>query len=90
MEKYSKAVREMYSQFKQRETHPLEKYIGRLAGYRGEKFEVVGYSFNDLTYMPLLIVDASQTGGWTFLGPADVVFRKCESYLYISIDDLID
>lgn len=31
MEKYSKAVSEMYSQFKKREAHPLEKYIGRLA-----------------------------------------------------------
>lgn len=26
MEKYSKAVREMYSQFKQREAHPMAKY----------------------------------------------------------------
>ena len=26
MEKYSKAVSEMYSQFKQRESHPMEKY----------------------------------------------------------------
>lgn len=26
MEKYSKAVREMYSQFKKKESHPMEKY----------------------------------------------------------------
>lgn len=90
MEKYSKAVSEMYSQFKQREAHPLEKYIGRLAGYGGEKFEVVGYSFNDLTYKPLLIVDASQTGGWTNLEPGDVVFKECEGYYYVGINDLID
>lgn len=31
MEKYSKAVSGMYSQFKQKEAHPMEKYIGRLA-----------------------------------------------------------
>lgn len=37
MEKYSKAVSEMYSQFKQSEANPLEKYIGRLAHGCGEK-----------------------------------------------------
>lgn len=30
MKKYSKAVSEMYSQFR-KEVHPLEKYIGKLA-----------------------------------------------------------
>lgn len=30
MEKYSKAVSEMYSQFKQREAHQMGKYIGWL------------------------------------------------------------
>ena len=44
MEKYSKAVSEMYSQFKQREVRPMEKYVGRLARCRGEKLEVAGYS----------------------------------------------
>lgn len=29
MEKYSKAAGEMYSQFKRKEAHPTEKYIGR-------------------------------------------------------------
>ena len=43
MEKYSKAVSEMYSQFEKREAHPMEKYIGRLANYKGEQLEVVGY-----------------------------------------------
>lgn len=85
MEKYSKAVREMYSQFKKREAHPMEKYIGRLVNYYGEKMEVVGYSHNGL-----LIVDASQSGGWSELGPADVVFKNCESYYYAGIDDLIE
>lgn len=45
MEKYSKAVSEMYSQFKKKEAHPMEKYIGRnvqLSG--GEILEVVGYA----------------------------------------------
>lgn len=87
---YSSAGIEVYSQFKQRETHPMEKYLGRLAGFWGEKFEVVGYSFNDLTHKPLLIVDASQTGGWTKLEPGDVVFKECESYWYANINDLID
>lgn len=52
MEKYSKAVSEMYSQFKQRETHPLEKYIGRFVSYCGRRLEVVGYRYNELTREP--------------------------------------
>lgn len=90
MEKYSKAVNEMYSQFKKREVHPMEKYIGRLANYYGEKMEVVGYSDNELVDEPLLIVDASKTEGWSALEPFDVVFKECESYWYVSIDNLID
>lgn len=90
MEKYSKAVNEMYSQFKQREAHPMEKYIGRLANCFGEKVGVVGYSCNELTDGPLLIVEASQSEGWSALAPFDVVFKECESYWYVSVDDLID
>ena len=90
MEKYSKAVSEMYSQFKQREAHPLEKYMGRLVNYYGEKMEVVGYSCNELADEPLLIVDASQNGGWPALESFDVVFKECEKYWYVSVDDLID
>lgn len=90
MEKYSKAVREMYSQFKKREDHPLKKYIGRLANCYGEKLEVVGYSSNELADEPLLIVEASQNDGWSGLEHFDVVFKKCESYWYVSIDDLMD
>lgn len=91
MEKYSKAVREMYSQFKQREVHPLEKYIGRLAGLHGRKVEVVGYHTN-MDTPAKLIVDASQcgSGGWTYLVPQDVIFKKCEGYLYVSVSNLID
>lgn len=37
MEKYSKAVSEMYSQFKQREADPMEKYVGRFVSFVGEK-----------------------------------------------------
>ena len=89
MEKYSKAVSEMYSQFKQREAHPLEKYIGRLTYFRGEKLEVVGYStLPDGNHC--LIVDCSKTRGWNNLRTCDVIFKKCEGYLYASIDDLID
>lgn len=90
MEKYSKAVSEMYSQFNQGEAHPMEKYIGRFAIYEGERLEVVGYSYNDLADEPLLIVDASQTDGWPELGPFDVVFKECEKYYYVYIDNLIN
>lgn len=92
MEMYSSAGIEVYLQFKKREAHPMEKYIGRLAIYEGEQLEVVGYSNNDLTDEPLLIVDASQTDGWpaSELKPFDVVFKKCERYYYVYTDNLID
>lgn len=89
MEKYSKAVGEMYSQFKQRDSHPMEKYIGRLANCCGEKLEVVGYSVRSDGFYRL-IVDCSQSGGWTDLEPDDVIVKDCESYWYASINDLID
>ena len=91
MEKYSKAVSEMYSQFKQREAHPMVKYIGRLANYYGEKLEVVGYrNGTDGTWA--LIVDGAKIKGWRWkvLDIQDVVFKECESYWYVSIKDLID
>lgn len=90
MEKYSKAVSEMYSQFKQKEAHPMEKYVGRFVCLSGEKVEVVGYRDNEYTFP--LIVEAPKLGGWywEFLDPQDVVFKKCESYWYASINDLID
>ena len=92
MEKYLKAVSEMYSQFNQRKVHPMEKYVGRLANYEGEQLEVVGYSNNDLADGPLLIVDASQTDGWpaSELEPYDVVFKNCEKYYYVYTDNLIN
>ena len=90
MEKYSKAVSEMYSQFEKREAHQMGKYIGRLVNFYGDKLEVVGYSFNELADEPLLIVEASQIGGWSALEPFDVIFKECESYWYASINDLID
>lgn len=82
----------MYSQFKQRESHPLEKYVGRLVNFHGDKLEVVGYSCDELADEPLLIVDASQIGGWSALAlePFDVVFKDCEMYWYTDINDLID
>ena len=91
MEKYSKAVSEMYSQFKQEEAHPMEKYVGRLAGYRGEKLEVVGYrKETDDTWE--LIVDGTKIRGWGWkaLDPQDVAFKDCERYFYVSVNDLID
>lgn len=92
MEKYSKAVSEMYSQFEKREAHPMEKYVGRLAwsGW-GKVSEVVGYSRrSDGLYSP--IVDRSKSEGWpeTELEPNDTVFKKCENYWYVSIRNLID
>ena len=89
MEKYLKAVSEMYSQFKQREAHPMEKYIGKLARSGcGEVLEVVGYSRRfDGSYR--LILDRSQSGGWTELESQDVVFKECEGYWFASIDNLI-
>ena len=75
--------------FEKREAHPLEKYIGRLVNYYGEKMEVVGYSHNELAGEPLLIVDALQIGGWSALEPFDVVFKECEKYWYVDINDLI-
>lgn len=104
MEKYSKAVREMYSQFKKqkahpmekysqfkkKKAHPMEKYIGRLACFFGGESEVVGYSLKGLTGKPLLIVDASRSGGWSAPEPSDVIFKECEKYWYVGVDDLID
>nr|DAG11472.1 MAG TPA: hypothetical protein [Caudoviricetes sp.] len=90
MEKYSKAVSEMYSQFEKREAHPMEKYIGRLAKCNGEKLEVVGYRDNECNFP--LIVEVSKLGGWycEFLDPQDVVVKECERYWYVSVNDLID
>ena len=78
--------------FEKREAHPMAKYIGRLANFYGEKLEVVGYSRNELTGEPLLIVDASQTDGWpaSELMPFDVVFKNCEKYYYVYTDNLIN
>lgn len=89
MEKYSKAVSEMYSQFKQREAHPLEKYVGRFVNYGGKRLEVVGYRYNELTRELWLIIDASQIGGWSSL-PSGVIFKECEYYWYAGINDLIE
>lgn len=89
MEKYSRAVGEMYSQFKQREAHPMEKYIGRHAIYGGQTREVVGYTAcPDGSYS--LIVDAPEDEGWQGLGDGDVIIKKCEGYLYADINNLID
>ena len=76
--------------FEKREAHPMAKYIGRLVNFYGKRLEVMGYSRNELTGEPLLIVDASQIGGWSVLEPSDVVFKECESYWYAGINDLID
>ena len=76
--------------FEKREAHPMEKYIGRLVNYCGRRLEVVGYSYNELTREPLLIVEALPFGGWSALEPFDVIFKECESYWYCRINDLIE
>ena len=76
--------------FEKREAHPMEKYIGRLVYFYGKELEVVGYSRNELTGEPLLIVEALPFGGWSALEPSDVIFKECKGYLYVSINDLID
>ena len=89
MEKYSKAVSETCSQFKQSEAHPLEKYIGRHVTHEWRTREVVGYTtWGD--GLCSLIVGGYQGEGWTELGRYDVIFKECESYWYTSIDNLID
>lgn len=87
MEKYSKAVSEMYSQFKQREPHPMEKYVGRRARFNRRVMEVVGYQNGPGAW---LIVDGSKSGGWTEADPKDVIFKECNGYWYVSIDYLIN
>lgn len=89
MEKYLKAVREMYSQFKKKEAHPMEKYIGRHVRCNGKILEVVGYRC-DTDNLGMLIVDASQSEGWTTLGFCDVIIKRCEGYWYASINSLIN
>ena len=89
MKKYSKAVSEMYSQFKKKEAHPMEKYIGRSVIYRGKRLEVVGYS-TDPFWRDFLITDASLFGGWCDIAEDDVVFKRCEAYGYVNIINLVD
>lgn len=48
MKKYSKAVSGMCSQFKQKEVHPMEKYIGRLAKVDCGDLELMGYGCAEL------------------------------------------
>lgn len=81
---------EKYLRHEKREAHPMEKYIGRLVNHCGMRLEVVGYSRDEPAGEPLLIADASQTGGWSALEPFDIVFKDCESYWYVCIRDLID
>lgn len=76
--------------FEKREAHPMEKYIGRLVNFYGKELEVVGYTRNEPTGEPLLIVEALPFGGWTDLDPDDVIFKDCESYWYANINGLID
>ena len=89
MEKYLSAVSEMYSQFKKKEAHPMEKYVGRLARCTwGGISEVVGYStWSDGAYS--LIVESPKTWGWNSLGSYDVVFKECEGYWYVRTSDLV-
>ena len=76
--------------FEKREVHPLKKYVGRLAYFFGEKLEVVGYR-NDAGSARVLIADGTKMKGlsWEVLDTFDVVFKDCESYCYVFVDDLL-
>lgn len=89
MEKYLSAVSEMYSQFKKKEEHPMERYIGRHVRCNGKILEVVGYRC-DTDNLGMLIVEASQSEGWTTLGFYDTIIKRCEGYRYAGINGLID
>lgn len=89
MEKYLSAVSEMYSQFKKKEAHPMERYIGRHIRRNGKILEVVGYRY-DTDNLGMLIVGASQGEGWKTLGFYDVIIKKREGYWYASNSSLID
>ena len=89
MEKYLSAVREMYSQFKKKEEHPMEKYIGRHVICNGQILEIVGYRC-DPDNLGMMIVDASHSECWTALGFYDVIIKRCEGYWYACINRLID
>lgn len=67
----------------------MEKYVGKHAVCMGREEEVVGYA-KWANGLYSLIIDSSQGKGWTKSGLYDVVFKKCERYWYVSINDLID
>lgn len=89
MEAYSKAVREMYSQFKKVESHPMEKYVGRHVFRFGRTLEVVGCRCGKGS-SEMLIIEAPKSEGWKVIEPHDVVFKACEYYWYASTFDVID
>ena len=66
----------------------MERYIGRYVVRLGAARKIVGYAAGP-GGLRLLIIDASQIGGWTRLGTYDVVFKECKMYLYVSIDNPI-
>lgn len=78
-----------YSRFEEREDHPLEKYIGRSVKCNGEELEVVGYVCDNGS-TAMLIADASICGGWEYPDEEDVVFKRCDAYCYVTVNDLID
>lgn len=94
MGKCPKAVSEMYSQFKTKEAHPLERYVGRYVQVKDQKLEVIGYS-KDLIWSGggLLIVDGTTLNGWRWTeskNQGNVVFKKCEKYCYVHTGNLIN
>lgn len=76
-------------EFEKREAHPMEKYIGRHVTYEWRTREVVGYTIW-CDGLCSLIAGGYRGEGWTDLGRYDVVFKDCESYWYVSINDLIE
>lgn len=94
MEKHSKAVSETYSQFEKREAHPMEKYVGHYVQVGNQRLEAIGYS-KDIIWgiCYFLIVDGASLNGWrrtALKNQRDVVFKNCERYYYVDVDNLID
>lgn len=81
MEKYSKAVRGMYSQFNQREAHPMEKYIGGLAKSDGTVLEVVGYRDNEYDFPPYGRRFQNRRMVWVIFRPARCCSQKVRKIL---------
>lgn len=69
-------------------------YVGRYVQVGDQKLEVIGYSKEIIRGEGcFLIVDGASLNGWcqtALNNQSDVVFKNCEMYYYIDVDNLID